>query len=108
MVKKCLFCGKFFTPDPRAGDRQKACHREKCRKERRQLAQSNWSKKHPAYFKDRYEYAREPAETKNSKKSKKPVVGLETLRRARQAAAEEKRRGHRLPDNGWYRMRAGL
>jgi len=108
MVKKCLFCGKFFTPDPRAGDRQKACYREKCRKARRQLAQSNWSKKHTQYFKDRYEQVKEPAETRSNRKPKKPVISLDTLRRARQTATEERRRGHHPPDNGWYRMRAEL
>jgi hypothetical protein len=108
VVKRCLFCGKFFTPDPRAGDRQKACYREKCRKARRQLAQSNWSRKHPQYFKDRYEQVKEPAGARNNRKLKKPVISLEAGRRSRQAGIEEKGRNHHSLDNGWYRMRAEL
>lgn len=107
LVKKCLFCGRFFTPDPRAGDRQKACHREKCRKARKQLAQSNWSKKHPAYFKDRHERAKERAGVRTRRKQKKAIISLEALRRMRQGGKEEKARKPPVPDNGWYGMRAG-
>lgn len=54
MVKKCLYCGKYFVPDRRVGSRQKACHREGCKKARKQAAQKNWCKKNPEYFKGDY------------------------------------------------------
>jgi hypothetical protein len=54
VVKKCLYCGKYFSPDRRVGVRQKACHREECRKARKKAAQKNWFKKNPEYFKGDY------------------------------------------------------
>lgn len=54
MVKKCLYCGKYFSPDRRVGARQKACQREECRKARKKAAQKNWCKKNPEYFKGDY------------------------------------------------------
>jgi len=59
VVKRCKFCGRYFTPDKRVGDRQKACSRKECQRARKQLAQSNWVKKNPNYFKGRYEYVKE-------------------------------------------------
>jgi len=58
MVKRCLFCGRFFQADPRVKN-QKACWREQCKKARKQLAQSNWCKNNSNYFKDRYWYVKE-------------------------------------------------
>lgn len=54
MVKKCLYCGKYFVPDRRVGFRQKACHRQKCKETRKHEAQKNWCKKNPEYFKGDY------------------------------------------------------
>lgn len=54
MVKRCCYCGKYFTPDKRVGSNQKACHREECKKARKQEAQKNWFKKNPDYFKGDY------------------------------------------------------
>lgn len=59
MVKRCLFCGRYFTPDKRVGLRQKACQRPECKKARKQLAQSNWCNKNPGYFRGRYWYVKE-------------------------------------------------
>jgi hypothetical protein len=58
MVKRCKFCGRYFVPDKRAGDRQQACRREECRRARKQLAQAHWVKKNPGYFKGRYAYVK--------------------------------------------------
>lgn len=59
MVKRCIFCGRFFVPDRRVGMRQKACGRGECRRARKQLAQSQWVAKNPEYFKGRYWYVKE-------------------------------------------------
>jgi len=57
--KRCLFCGQFFVPDPRAGDRQKACHRESCKKKRKAVAQRRWCENNPGYFQGRYAYVKQ-------------------------------------------------
>lgn len=54
MGKRCLFCGRFFVPDPRVADRQKACSREGCKRARKRLSQRLWCEKNPDYFKDHY------------------------------------------------------
>lgn len=59
MRKKCLFCGRFFLPDRRVKERQKACFREGCRKARKQKAQREWVGKNPGYFEGRYGYVKE-------------------------------------------------
>ena len=59
MGKRCLFCGQFFIPDPRVGDRQKACHREPCKKKRKTVAQRRWCENNPGYFQGRYPYVKQ-------------------------------------------------
>jgi hypothetical protein len=59
VVKKCLFCGRYFKPDRRVGRRQKACYRRECRKARKQLAQRKWCNNNPEYFRGRYWYVKE-------------------------------------------------
>ena len=59
MVKRCLFCGRYFQPDPRVKEKQKACFREECRKARKLLAQSQWCRRNPDYFRGRYEYVKQ-------------------------------------------------
>lgn len=54
MSKNCEFCGKFFVPDPRVGDRQRACSRSPCKKARKQSAQHRWVDDNPGYFCGRY------------------------------------------------------
>jgi|WetSurMetagenome_2_1015567.scaffolds.fasta_scaffold1551487_1 hypothetical protein len=55
MVKRCLFCGRYFVPDYRVKDRQKSCSRPGCRKARKKTAQEEWVKKNPDYFAGLYE-----------------------------------------------------
>lgn len=54
MVKKCLYCGKYFVPNKKVGEKQKACSMQECKKARKHEAQRNWVKKNPDYFKDNY------------------------------------------------------
>jgi hypothetical protein len=58
MVKRCLFCGRYFTPDYRVKDRQKSCTRPACRKARKKEAQRQWCEKNPGYFEGRYPYVK--------------------------------------------------
>ena len=57
--KKCAFCGRFFRPDSRVGDRQKSCKDLHCQQKRRWSQQRAWRAKNPDYFKGRYGYLKE-------------------------------------------------
>ena len=54
MQKRCICCGQYFTPDRRVGQRQKACEKETCRKERKKKAQESWRRDNPDYFTKHY------------------------------------------------------
>jgi hypothetical protein len=58
MVKRCLFCGQYFTPDYRVKERQKSCSHPDCRKARKKKAQGAWTAKNPGYFQGRYPYVK--------------------------------------------------
>jgi hypothetical protein len=47
--KPCRICRRWFQPDPRVGDRQRACGRPECQTVRRQKTQTNWRKRNPDY-----------------------------------------------------------
>lgn len=59
MAKRCEYCGRYFIPDRRVGNRQRVCGRAECKRRRKQGAQKAWSLKNPGYFKDRYPYVKE-------------------------------------------------
>ena len=59
MGTRCQFCGRFFMPDYRVGERQKVCGRAECRRARKRLAQQSWCAKNPGYFRGRYPYVKE-------------------------------------------------
>lgn len=54
MQKRCINCGRYFTPDRRIGERQKVCSSEVCKRERKKKAQKNWRENNPEYFKNHY------------------------------------------------------
>jgi len=58
MVKRCLFCGRYFTPDCRVKERQKACSHPECKKARKKEAQRKWCEKNAGYFQGRYSYVK--------------------------------------------------
>jgi hypothetical protein len=47
--KPCTICRRWFQPDPRVGDRQRACGKPECQTARRQKTQANWRKRNPDY-----------------------------------------------------------
>jgi hypothetical protein len=53
--KHCEFCGRFFFPDRRIGNKQRCCKRPECRKLRKAASQAAWALKNEDYFKCRYE-----------------------------------------------------
>jgi hypothetical protein len=52
--KRCLYCGRYFKPDNRVGERQKACKDRMCQTKRKKEAQKRWLGNNPGYFKGRY------------------------------------------------------
>lgn len=44
--KPCVYCGRWFEPDPRT-EFPKACPRENCRKARKREADREWRRKNP-------------------------------------------------------------
>jgi len=78
MLKRCIFCGRFFNSDPRVKN-QKACCKEQCKKARQQLAFSNWCKRNPGYFKGRYSVVKEWREKKKEISKQKQVSQSKTF-----------------------------
>jgi hypothetical protein len=48
--RPCRFCRKWFRPDHRAGDRQRACSTAACQQERQRVQQARWRASNPDYF----------------------------------------------------------
>jgi hypothetical protein len=47
--KPCRICRRWFQPDARVGERQRACDRPECQTARRQKTQADWRKRNPDY-----------------------------------------------------------
>ena len=47
--KPCRICRRWFQPDARVGDRQRACGQPECQTARRQKTQAAWRKRNPDY-----------------------------------------------------------
>ena len=47
--KPCRICRRWFDPDARVGERQRACDRPECQTARRQKTQAHWRKRNPDY-----------------------------------------------------------
>ena len=48
--KRCLYCGDWYTPDPRTAAFQKSCGKKACRQRRKSQAQDHWLDKNPNHF----------------------------------------------------------
>lgn len=47
--KPCRICRKWFLPDPRVGQRQRACSKPECQTVRRKKTQASWRDHNPGY-----------------------------------------------------------
>lgn len=52
--KRCCICRRKFRPDPRVKDRQRACSREVCQRQRRSKTQASWRARNRDYRNDSY------------------------------------------------------
>jgi len=61
LAKHCEFCGRFFVPDPRVGNRQRSCFRPECQEARKRSSKRAWRERETpcGYFAGRYAYLKE-------------------------------------------------
>lgn len=52
--RPCRICGKWFTPDPRLGERQKTCGATECQRQWHVKKCRQWNKENRAYFEEIY------------------------------------------------------
>ena len=57
--KRCVYCGRYYRPDPRARKTQRSCRDSKCRAKRKREGQRKWTEANPDYFKGRYSEVKE-------------------------------------------------
>lgn len=82
VIKKapCRICGKWFTPNPRLGKRQKTCGGSECKKKWHTKKCAEWNKKNPEYFKANYLSkkitAAQKSKDENNSPLEKPLTSL--------------------------------
>src|SRR3974390_2955825 len=47
--RPCTICRRWFHPNPRVGERQRACDQAECQTARRQKTQASWRRRNPGY-----------------------------------------------------------
>jgi hypothetical protein len=52
--RPCRICGKWFSPNPRLGGRQKTCGTDECQKQWHARKCAEWNRKNRAYVKEIY------------------------------------------------------
>jgi len=52
--RPCRICGKWFTPDPRLGERQRTCGNSECQRQWHAKKCRQWNRKNRSYFEDIY------------------------------------------------------
>jgi hypothetical protein len=52
--RPCRICQRWFTPNPRLGDRQKTCADPYCKKEWHRKKCAQWNRKNTEYFRANY------------------------------------------------------
>ena len=73
MAKRCMHCGRYFTPDRRVGRRQKVCQRPHCRTARRRESQQKWKQNNPGYFDDHYQQYVKPWRQRKRQLTEEPT-----------------------------------
>jgi len=57
--RRCPHCWRLFVADARAGDRQRTCGRETCRRQHKREYDRKWRQAHPGYFRGSYPQQKE-------------------------------------------------
>jgi hypothetical protein len=57
--RRCPFCRRLFTPNPRLKERQKTCARQQCRQKQKCQCDEYWRLRHPEYFRGMYPHQKE-------------------------------------------------
>lgn len=52
--RPCRICRKWFSPDPRVGERQKTCGDKECQDKWHTKKCAEWNNRNPAYFREIY------------------------------------------------------
>ena len=52
--RPCRICRKWFSPDPRVGERQKTCGSQECQKKWHAKKCAEWNSKNASYFREIY------------------------------------------------------
>lgn len=52
--RPCRICGKWFSPNPRVGERQKTCGEQDCKDKWHAKRCAEWNGKNPSYFREIY------------------------------------------------------
>jgi len=55
LAKRCEYCKRYFSPDKRIGNRQRACGRPECKRQRKLQAQKQWKQEHPEVVSQHYQ-----------------------------------------------------
>jgi len=69
----CRICGKWFTPNPRLGKRQKTCGKPDCKRKWHTKNCAEWNKKNTEYFKSIYLDKKITAAKKSKDENNPPV-----------------------------------
>jgi|SRR5208337_5166484 len=52
--KRCVYCGRYYKPNPRVWKIQKSCSDPECRAKRKRESHQKWLEANPDCFKGRY------------------------------------------------------
>lgn len=95
--RKCPFCLRLFTSDPRVKQRQKTCGRHRCRQEQKRQYDEYWRERYPDYFQGSYPHQKETYGTRADYKKRYRKQHPDYVRRNAAFVEEYRKRRRRQP-----------